>query len=317
MKVIASHNGLVGAQRGFELLRSGKSPLDAVVEGCTASEDDPDELSVGYGGLPNEDGVVELDAAVMDGRRHRAGGVAAMQGIRHPAQVARLVLELTERVLLAGDGARRFDLANGFVEENLLTDRARRMWMYWRRSRGGRNDWKPPAPSERELDVELFFREHFDRLQGTVHFAALDRNGDLAAATSTSGHAFKLAGRVGDSPIVGAGLYVDNEVGACGSIGRGELNLENLTSYAAVASMRSGAQPVDAGLAMLREIVRRTSAEVCDDHGRPKFDLRLFLLTKDGRHAGVSLWSGKKIAVVDESGARLEPCAHLFETGRS
>jgi N4-(beta-N-acetylglucosaminyl)-L-asparaginase len=316
-KVIASNNGLEGTRSAFRVLTQGGSPLDACVEGCTVVEDDPAELSVGYGGLPNEDGVVELDAAVMDGRTHRAGGVAALRGIRHPTQVARLVLLHTERVLLAGEGALKFAVAHGFTQEDLLTDRARQMWLYWKRSRGPASDWRPPAEDEAHLDAQRYFREHFDQPPaGTVHFAAIDAAGDLACATSTSGHAFKLAGRVGDSPIVGAGLYVENETGSCGSIGRGESNLENLTSFAAVWMMRDGRSPVEAGLEALRQVARKAPRHLLDAGGRPTFDLRLFLLSKDGAHAGVSLWAGKQIAITDHQGTRFEPCAALFDSPR-
>ena len=310
MKIIASHNGLRAAERAYELLAAGRSPLDACVEAATLVEDDPDELSVGYGGLPNEDGVVELDAAVMDGPTHRGAGVAALRGIRHPTQVARLLMQQTERVLLVGEGALRFAIANGFVEEHLLTDKARRMWLHWRRTRAG-GDWLPPAADEIDLEVQAWFEKHFYRSQGTVHFAAIDGRGDMACATSTSGHAFKLAGRVGDSPILGAGLYVDNAVGACGSIGWGEANMQNLSSFAAVELMRGGLSPQEAGLAILRRVAEHAPAHKRDAEGRPNFNMQLYLLARDGRHAGVALRGPKQIAVADEHGSRLEPCATL------
>src|SRR5258708_40119781 len=161
IKVIASHNGLEGAKRAYQLLASGRSPLDACVDAATVVEDDPNELSVGYGGLPNEDGVVELDAAVMDGPTHRGAGVAALRGVRHPTQGARLLMQQTERGLLVGQGALRFALANGFVEENLLTVKARQMWLHWRRSRAYPGDWLPPRSNEVELDVQAWFEKHF------------------------------------------------------------------------------------------------------------------------------------------------------------
>ncbi len=315
MKIIASHNGLEAARRTFELLAAGRPPLDVCVEAATIVEDDPNELSVGYGGLPNEDGVVELDAALMDGSTHRGAGVAALRGIRHPTKVARLLMEQTDRVLLVDVGALRFALANGFVEENLLTDKAREMWLHWRRRRAYPGDWLPPPTNDLELDAQRWFERHFYGPTGTVHFAAIDARGDLACATSTSGHAFKLAGRVGDSPILGAGLYVDNAIGSCGSIGWGEANMQNLSSFAAVELMRGGISPQEAGLAILRRVAEHTPPHRRDAEGRPNFNLQLYLLARDGRHAGVALWGPKHIAVADEQGARLEPCAALFERG--
>ncbi|MEQ8788598.1 MAG: N(4)-(beta-N-acetylglucosaminyl)-L-asparaginase [Pirellulaceae bacterium] len=331
MKVIASHNGLKAVEEARRRLAGGEPPLDACIEGVTLVEDDPEELTVGYGGLPNEDGVVELDAAVMDGRTHRGAGVAALRGIRHPSRVARLVMEQTNRVLLVGEGALAFARANGFVEENLLTERARRMWLYWKRTRSEHDDWRPPAAGEADLDVETWFEKHFygtaaregsrvdptqQRGTGTVHVAAQDAKGDMACVTSTSGHAFKIAGRVGDSPILGAGLYVDNEVGSCGSIGHGEANLENCSSFAAVELMRGGLPPVEAGLEVLRRVAARSHADRRDDQGRPTFNLQLFLLAKDGAHAGVAMWGPKQIAVGDEEGVRLEACTALFERSK-
>ncbi|HEV2972828.1 MAG TPA: N(4)-(beta-N-acetylglucosaminyl)-L-asparaginase [Pirellulales bacterium] len=317
MKVIASHNGLRAAVRAYELLAAGSTPLDACVAAATLVEDDPEEMSVGYGGLPNEDGVVELDAAVMDGATHRGAGVAALRGIRHPTQVARLLMRQTDRALLVGEGALRFALANSFVEENLLTDKARRMWLHWRRTRPNSGDWLPPRPDEIELDVQTWFDKHFYGPGGTVHFAAIDPRGDMACATSTSGHAFKLAGRVGDSPILGAGLYVDNAIGSCGSIGWGEANLQNLSSFAAVELMRSGVPPHEAGLEILRRVAAHTPSHRRDADGRPNFNVQLYLLTPDGRHAGAAMWGPKQIAVADEQGARLEPCAALYERAAS
>ena len=331
MKVIASHNGLKAAQYAYELLSNGTSPLDACVEGVTLVEDDPEELTVGYGGLPNEDGVVELDAAVMDGPTHRGGGVAALQKIRNPTKVARLVMQQTNRVLLAGEGALQFAKANGFSEEELLTEQSRAMWLYWRRSRSSVDDWTKPTEDEASLDVQTWFEKHFygssipegsrlstdkgnqpSDITGTVHLAAIGKSGDMACATSTSGHAFKIAGRVGDSPILGAGLYVDNDTGTCGSIGNGEANLQHLASFATVELMRSGMTPVDAGLELLGRVARKAQPEDLDGQGHPRFNLQLFVMTKDGTHAGVAMFGTKHIAVADENGSRLEPCTVLL-----
>ena len=308
MKVIASHNGLNATKRAYEVLSEGGSPLDACVEGIALVEDDPEELTVGYGGLPNEDGVVELDAAVMDGATHRGGAVAALRGIRHPTKVARLVMEQTTRVLLAGDGALKFAKACGFAEENLLTEQAFRMWNYWLRNRSDKDDWLAPSADDAELDVRQWFEKHFYSSGGTVHCAALDAAGNMACATSTSGHPFKIAGRVGDSPILGAGLYVDDKVGTCGAIGQGEATMQHCSSFAVVELMRGGRSPLDAGLEALRRIAKKTEPYLCDEDGHPKFNLQLFVLAQDGTHAGVAMRGKKQIAVTDEHGTRLEDC---------
>lgn len=322
MKVIASHNGLAAAAKVRELLLAGVPPLEACVEGVTLVEDDPEEHSVGYGGIPNEEGIVELDAGVMDGRTGRGAGVAALRNVRHPSRVAKLLMEQTNRVLLVGDGALKFARANGFVEENLLTDKARRIWLHWKRIRSKIDDWRAPPPESVDPDVTAWFDRHFGgpgghAKVGTVHVAALADSGDVACVTSTSGHAFKLPGRVGDSPILGAGLFADNEAGTCGSLGHGEVNLENLSSFAAVQLMRcipggQGKSPEEAGLEILRRIAARAHEGLKDAQGRPRFNLWLYLLSKDGRHAGITMWGPKEFVVADESGARLLPCTALF-----
>lgn len=326
MLAVGSHNGLAAVAKAREAMLAGKSPLDAVVEGVTLVEDDPAELTVGYGGLPNEEGVVELDAGVMDGRTGRGGAVAGLRGIRNPAQVARLVMQQTKRVLLVGEGALQFAKANGFREEDLLTDRAREIWLYWKRTRSQVDDWK--APSGPATPVAEWLEKYFygklgpegadskggaDLKGGTVHVAARSASGDVACCTSTSGHAFKLPGRVGDSPILGAGLYADNAAGTCGSIGHGEANLENLSSFLAVELMRLGRSPLDAGMEVLRRVADRSRDEDRDERGRPKFNLQLFLIGADGSHAGVAMSGPKPYAVADQSGARLEECEFLFE----
>jgi N4-(beta-N-acetylglucosaminyl)-L-asparaginase len=319
MKVIASHNGLAAAAKVRELLLAGVPPLEACVEGVTLVEDDPEEHSVGYGGIPNEEGVVELDAGVMDGRTHRGAGVAALRNVRHPSRVAKLLMEQTNRVLLVGEGALKFAKANGFVEENLLTDKARRIWLHWKRIRSQIDDWRAPPAESVDPDVKAWFDRHYGgpaghAKVGTVHVAALADSGDVACVTSTSGHAFKLPGRVGDSPILGAGLFADNEAGTCGSLGHGEVNLENLSSFAAVELLRAGRSPEEAGLEILRRIAASAHSALKDTQGRPRFNLWLYLLAKDGRHAGVTMWGPKEFAVADEAGARLVPCTALFQT---
>jgi N4-(beta-N-acetylglucosaminyl)-L-asparaginase len=336
MKVIASHNGLAAAAKAYELLAKGHEPLEACVDGIALVEDDPEEHSVGYGGIPNEDGIVELDAGVMDGQTHRGAGVAGLRNVRHPTQVARLLMQQTHRVLLVGEGANAFARANGFAEENLLTDKARRIWLHWKRMRSQMDDWREPAVVD--PDVAAWFERYFNPLApregthrsphapreglisrsemttlgGTVHVAAIDARSNVACATSTSGHAFKLPGRVGDSPILGAGLYADNDAGTCGSLGHGEANLENCSSFAAVELMRSGRSPEEAGLELLRRIAARAHPGQTDAAGHPRFNLWLYLLAPDGRHAGVTMWGPKQFAWADEHGARLLPCVALF-----
>jgi N4-(beta-N-acetylglucosaminyl)-L-asparaginase len=317
MKVIGSHNALAAVRRAYELLAGGTPPLEACVEGVTLVEDDPAETSVGYGGIPNEDGVVELDAAVMDGRTHCGAGVAALQSVRHPSRLALKLMQQTNRVLVVGAGALAFARANGFVEENLLSDKARRIWLHWKRTRSQLDDWRAPPPESVDADVQAWFDAHFrgpagHGKVGTVHVAAVDSQFNFACCTSTSGHAFKLPGRVGDSPILGAGLYADNDVGTCGSLGHGEANLENLTSFAAVELMRGGQTPPEAGMAMLRRLANKTRADQKDEQGRPKFNLWLYLLGKDGTHSGVTMWGPKQFAIADARGARLEECQALF-----
>ncbi len=309
VKAISSANGEKATKRAYEMLLAGKDTLDAVIAGVNIQEDDPKDISVGLGGLPNENGVVELDSAVMHGPSHKAGAVAAIQKIRNPSKVAKLVMTQTDHVLLVGEGAFRFARAHGFQEENLLTEKARKIWLYWKQSLSNKDDWVPPPDSELDPDVAKFF----GRPAGTIHCSGMNANGDISCVTTTSGLSFKIPGRVGDSPIIGAGLYVDNEIGSCGSTGRGEANLQNLCSFAAVELMRSGMSPKDAGIEILKRVKAHTENRLLDEKGRPEFGLRFYLLSKDGSHTGVSMWGPAKFAVTDKNGTRLEDCATLFE----
>lgn len=330
LKAISSANGLRATERAYQELLAGADTLAAAVAGVTLVEDDPDDLTVGYGGLPNEDGVVELDAAVMHGPTHRAGAVASLQGIRNPAQVARLVLEQTDHVLLVGQGALEFAKACGFAEENLLTETARKIWLYWKQTLSDRDDWLAPPIEQLDPAVIKFFKlkpnggkgddsaaldwTKFDRPTGTIHCAAMNAAGDISCTTTTSGLAFKIPGRVGDSPIIGAGLYVDNEVGSCGSTGRGEANLQNLCCSTAVELMRGGMSAAEAGMEILRRVAKHTTEKhLLDKEGRPNFGLKFYLLKKDGTHAGVSMWGPSRFAVTDQRGTRLEQAEFLYE----
>jgi N4-(beta-N-acetylglucosaminyl)-L-asparaginase len=327
VKAIASANGLGAVERAYELLLQGADTLKAAVEGVTLVEDDPAELTVGYGGLPNVDGVVELDAAVMHGPTHRAGGVAGLQRVRHAARLAQLVLEQTDHSLLVGEGALRFARAQGFPEENLLTETARKIWLYWKQSHSEKDDWLPPPIEELDPAVWRFFKldasaaaptsyrrsEANDRPTGTIHCACMNGAGELSCVTTTSGLAFKMAGRVGDSAVIGAGLYVEQGIGSCGSTGRGEANLRICASHAAVELMRRGASPVDAGLEVLRRVAASTTEpRLLGEDGRPNFGVKYYLMNARGEHAGVSLWGPSEFAVCDERGARLEACVCLY-----
>lgn len=312
MKSIASFNGTKATERAYALLVEGAAAVDATVEGVTLVEDDPEEMTVGYGGFPNEHGVVELDAAVMDGPTHRGGSVAGLRGIRHAARVARLVMRQTTRVLLVGEGALEFARANGFAEENLLTEKARTMWLHWKRIRSRMDDWVAPHEDDVDPATAEYFRKFTSTLGGTVHCSAIDSRGDLGCTTSTSGHPFKLPGRVGDSPVLGAGLYCDNRFGTCGSIGHGEANLENLSSFLAVELLRQGASPQEAGLEALRRVAEHLHPGQTDKDGRPNIHLQLFVLARDGRHAGVTMRGKHQIAVTDQNGTRLEDSVALI-----
>jgi N4-(beta-N-acetylglucosaminyl)-L-asparaginase len=308
--VISSANGLKAIARSIELIGKGADTLDAAVEAVAIVEEDPNDMTVGYGGIPNEEGVVELDASVMHGPTHRAGSVAALRHIKTPSRVAKLVMERTDHLLLVGEGALKFAKSFGFTEENLLTENARKIWLHWRATRGDKDNWLPAPSKELDPAVRRFFnvREH-----GTVHVGVLDKAGNLSAVTSTSGLFFKLPGRVGDSPIIGAGLYVDNEVGSCGSTGRGEANLLNCSSFLVVEQMRRGLTPNEACLAVMQRIAEKTEARLLKAPGRPNFDLKFYAMNNQGDYAGVSLWKGGQFAIHDGTAGRLENCTFLLE----
>lgn len=324
--VISSANGLRAVEKAWSVLEKGGDPLDAVISGVNIVEDDPDDVTVGYGGIPNEEGVVQLDASVMDGRTMKAGAVGALEGVKNPSTVARLVMERTNRVFLVGPGALKFAKAHGFKEENLLTERSRKIWLYWKEKLSDKDDWIPRGDEE-EKDpdirwyIERFGVEDF-RPNGTINCNAVTAGGDLVGTTTTCGLFFKVPGRLGDSPVIGAGLYVDGDVGACGSTGWGEGNLRSCGSHAVVELMRQGKSPEQASLATLERIVNM-ARENRDKAGRPSFGLNFYAVNKKGEYGSASVWSASRgrsgqhyparFAVADASGARLVEAAYLFK----
>lgn len=303
---IASFNGLQAVQRAYELMKAGQPALEAVLAAVQINELDPNDNTVGYGGLPNALGVVELDAAVMDGRTWRAGAVGALQGIKTPSAVARVIMERTDHIFLVGEGAHRFALEYGFSHEDLLTPESRQRWLEWRDRLNPRDNYLEPEQRD-VLD---------DRPYGTIHVSALDLQGHLAAATSTSGLAFKIPGRVGDSPIIGAGLYCDDDVGSAGSTGRGEANIKICGAHTIVELLRWGMHPKDACIEALRRVVATTKEKrLLDDQGRPRFQLKFYALRKDGAFGCSALWGTRdaRMAVCDDQGPRFVECAVLYE----
>ncbi len=311
--VISSHNGLVATAKAMEFIKQGKDALDAVIAGVNIVEDDPNDMSVGYGGLPNEDGVVELDASVMHGPTGRGGAVASLRNIKNPSKVARLVMERTDHVLLVGEGALRFARAHGFKEENLLTDEARNAWLRWKENLSNEDDWLPPHDVETKNIGEGL--KSALRNTGTINCNAVDLQGNISGVTTTSGLAWKIPGRVGDSPILGAGLYVDNEVGAAGSTGRGEANLLACSSVMIVEFMRQGKTPEQACLMACERIVKQTKMKrLLDEKGRPKFNVNFYAINKRGEYGAAAIWSGSKFAVnTGEAQSRHEECAYLYK----
>jgi len=310
LRVVASGNGLRAADKAMSILQSGGDPLDAVIAGVNIVEDDPDDMSVGYGGLPNADGVVELDSSVMYGPTHSAGAVGALQKIKNPSKVARLVMEETPHVLLVGEGALRFALAHGFEAADLLTEKARQAWLLWKKSRAEKS-----GGSDGPGETAFSGAGRVPRTHGTINCLALDADGRLAGVTTTSGLSYKLPGRVGDSPIIGAGLYVDNAIGAAGSTGLGEANLMTCASFQVVDWMGRGFGPEEACLKVCGIVAAKAKQwpRFHDPDGRPNFGLSFYALDKKGRFGSASLFEGAKYAVNDGAGNGLREAAYLFK----
>lgn len=314
--VIASGNGMKCTAKAMEMIRDGADALDAVIAGVNIVENDPNDMSVGYGGLPNADGVVELDSSVMHGPTGRGGCVAALRNIKNPSLVAQRVLERTDHVLLVGEGALRFARMHGFKEENLLTDKARERWLKWRENLSTTDDWLPPHDIN-SRDVGMISKP-IERDWGTINCNALDRNGNLSGVTTTSGLSFKIPGRVGDSPILGAGLFVDNEIGAAGSTGRGEANLITCASVMVVEYMRDGKSPEQACLQACERIVRLNKMKrLQDDDGRPAFNVRFYAINKKGEYGSGEIWSGGGFTVnTGAKESRKLDAAYLFKRAK-
>ncbi len=307
-------------EEAFERMARGEDVLDALVEGVQIVELDPEDSSVGYGGLPNAEGVVQLDACCMHGPKKRAGGVAALEGVRTPSVVARAVADLTDHHLLVGPGAQQFARNIGIeIEADLNTDRSRSLWLDWKR-RTDPLHYLDPEEREtalRRVADEMIAEGLVDsgHYYGTINCNGVNAAGEVCGITTTSGLAWKIPGRVGDSPILGAGLYVDGAVGAAGSTGRGEANLFALASFLIVDEMRRGAAPLDAGMTALRRISANTiEKRLLTEDGRPNFNLKFYVLDRTGEHAGVSMWFDERqqYAICSEGGAETLACESLL-----
>ena len=345
----------------YQMLLDGEDTLTAAHHICLGRENDPTDHSVGYGGLPNEEGVVELDACCMHGPTRQAGSVGGVRNIRNVCLVSRRVMEQTGHVMLVGEGAERFAVDQGFKREEMLTDEARKIWLLWKENHSNQDFWGPgmaspswkdpkatgsqsmlrhPAPEDVPAHVEAVKARAARLTQmaadlgiapaqrwqaveqvlwpttGTIHVSAVNTKGEISGATTTSGQAFKLPGRLGDSPIIGAGCYTDQDVGSAGATGSGEENIKVAGGHTIVEMMRAGATPKEAGLEALRRIVRNYNG----DMNKVRYlDMIYYIVRKDGAYAGVSLWSTtatgkpKVFAVHDGKGGRVENCAALLE----
>ncbi len=331
--VISSANGLASCKKAMEMLQQGADTLDAVIAGVNIIELDPNDTSVGYGGLPNEDGVPELDSCVTHGPTRRCGAVGAIRGIKTPSKIAKLVMDHTTHVMIVGEGATRFAKDYGYKEEDLLTDKSRLAWLVWKqslRSPAAFNNWvsmdqnlsaenvpmkrlKETFPGVDEDTLAWAWDKAIHPTYGTINCLSLNEKGEMSGVTTTSGLAWKIPGRVGDSPIIGAGLFLDQDVGGAGSTGVGEENIRIAGGHTVVENMRHGMHPKDA----VMDALKRVSRNYNDDKSKlAKLDIQFYALRKDGAHAAGSLWRGKnhvQYSVNDGGDSRHEPCVFLYQ----
>lgn len=327
---ISSGNGLRATETALEAIRDGIGTLEGVVSGVNRVEEDPADRTVGFGGLPNALGVVQLDSQVYHGPTRGVGAVAALEGYVNPSRVALAVMRYTDHVLLVGGGAARFAAEMGFEETDLLTDESREHWLQWRARLSDQDDYVSPGESGESVSgfsepgagedptagESVGAWDSYDgvRPMGTIHCSAVDSSGNLSAVTTTSGLFFKIPGRVGDSPLPGCGCYCDNDVGAAGSTGRGEAVIKTVGSHLIVEEIRRGAHPTDACLTALQRIVDWTIEDrLLDDTGRPNFNVNYYAVNKRGETGAAAIWSGRQHAVNDGLGNRLVDSAYLFE----
>lgn len=309
--VIASGNGVRATEHSMTLIQQGSDALEAVIAGVNIIEDDPNDMTVGLGGLPNELGIVELDASVMHGPTHRCGAVASLRNIKNPSKVAKIVMDRTDHVLLVGEGALQFARMHGFKEMDLMTEQSREMWIKWKEHLSPHDDYLPPHTVDTRNIGSLF--HEVMQTNGTINCLAKDLNGNISGVTTTSGLAWKIPGRVGDSPIIGAGLYIDNEIGGAGSTGRGEANLENCSSVMIVEWMGQGKSPEEACLMACKRIVDHTKMKrLLNDEGKPNFNVTFYAIDKQGTYGSASIWKGGTYAVHDGVSNKKNESAYLY-----
>lgn len=323
-------SGKQGIKVAYDMVVGGADPLDAIVSGVQIVELNPHDQSVGLAGLPNEDGVVQLDASCMHGPTKRAGAVGCLEDIATAAAVAKAVMDRTDHIMLVGEGAKRFAIEMGFKPQNLLTDESREAWLRWKSKLNPSDNWldpvdvppasrptprgsKRPSPEFDTTGVHVYYdAKGVPYTYGTINMNAVTASGDIASVTTTSGLSWKIPGRVGDSPIIGAGQYCDNEVGAAGSTGRGEANIKVCGAFLAVEFMRQGMTPQASLMKVMERVIAMTEKRLLNDKGRPYFQLQYYAVNKKGEYAGACAYEGSKFAVADANGARLEDCAYLF-----